>query len=411
MSLEKTFPIYKKVHASGNIGYRVDMGVVAGRRTFKPFPTLAAAQAFQRRCLEIEARKKPVDLRDLNESTRHEVLAALAKLRDHNATISQAVDFFIKHANPARGDASISEVMAKFRSAKATAGMSSKYLGNSESSFFTPFKRHFDDCVMSDLTTESCQSYLDNHKAWTATTTRSHIRHLSVLCNFAIEKGYMSYNPFSKVQKPKRPPSTSRHRVATVDNVIKILNFALTNGYEQECSALVLILFCGVRTEEVTRLRWDDIKLDEDPPVIHLYDDVTKATKTRINEIPENAMAWLRKLRGSGPVTGPKFEGRMRYLRQKSGASFKQNAARISFASYHVALHENGIRTAHLLGHDNPTLLYNTYTAVVTKSEAERFWKITPDYEGWDRDPRPTESQIRAAVTRGIQRALQSPRR
>ncbi|MBL8030688.1 MAG: hypothetical protein JNN11_05590, partial [Candidatus Doudnabacteria bacterium] len=74
MSLEKTFPIYKKVHASGNIGYRVDMGIVAGKRTFKPFPTEEAAKNFQKRCLEIEARKKPVDLRDLNESTRHEVL-------------------------------------------------------------------------------------------------------------------------------------------------------------------------------------------------------------------------------------------------------------------------------------------------------------------------------------------------
>lgn len=408
MSLEKTFPIYKKVHASGNIGYRVDMGMVAGKRKLKSFPTEEAAENFRRRCLEIEARKKPVDLRDLSESMRHEVLAALAKLRNHNASITQAVDFFIKHANPARGDASISEIMAKFRSVKAKAGMSQKYLDNSESSFFAPFKRHFADCAMSDLTTEACQSYLDNHQAWTATTTRSHIRHLSVLCNFAIEKGYMSYNPFARVQKPKRPPSTSRHRVATVENVIKILNFAMNNGYGQECAALVLILFCGVRTEEVARLKWDDIKLDEEPPAVHLLDDITKATKTRINELPLNALQWLKRLRATGPVVGSKFDGRMRYLRKKSGASFKQNAARVSFASYHVAFHGDGIKTAYMLGHDNPTLLYNTYKAVVTKSEADRYWKITPDYEGWDRDTAPTESQLRESRMKRMRRALES---
>lgn len=408
MSLEKTFPIYKKIHASGNIGFRVDMGYIGGKRTFKSFPTEEAARNYQKRCLEIEARKKPVDLRDLNESSRHEVLSALAKLRDHNATITQAVDFFIKHANPARGDASISEIMAKFRSAKSKAGMSPKYLDNSDSSFFTPFKRHFSDCPVSELTTEDCQTYLDQHTTWNATTKRSHIRHLSVLCNFAVEKGYMSYNPFTKVEKPKRPPSTSRHRVATVENVIKILNFALNNGYKQECTALVLILFCGVRTEEVSRLKWEDIKLDESPPAVHLFDDITKATKTRINEIPANALQWLKRLREKGPVVGAKFEGRMRYLRKMSDASFKQNAARVSFASYHIAMHENGIKTAFLLGHDNPTLLYNTYKAVVTKSEAERYWKITPDYNGWDRDTAPTENQLRESRIKGFKRALQS---
>jgi len=59
MSLEKTFPVYKKIHASGNVGYRVDVGIVGGKRVFKSFPLRASAIKFQKRCRELDARKKP----------------------------------------------------------------------------------------------------------------------------------------------------------------------------------------------------------------------------------------------------------------------------------------------------------------------------------------------------------------
>ena len=79
MLLEKTFPIYKKVHACGNVGYRVDMGFIGKKRVLKSFATLEEAERFQKRCLEVEARKRPIDLNNLAEAHRHEVLAALAR--------------------------------------------------------------------------------------------------------------------------------------------------------------------------------------------------------------------------------------------------------------------------------------------------------------------------------------------
>jgi hypothetical protein len=52
---------------------------------------------------------------------------------------------------------------------------------------------------------------------------------------------------------------------------------------------------------------------------------------------------------------------------------------RHSFASYHLAKHREAPRTAVLLGHPNPTLLYRTYWELVLPQEADKFWEIVPD--------------------------------
>ena len=143
---------------------------------------------------------------------------------------------------------------------------------------------------------------------------------------------------------------------------------------------MVLVLFCGVRVDEVDRITWEQVKLDEKKPVVVL--DETKANRRRVNPIPDNALKWLVELRSTGKITPKNYEGRMRYLRKKAEAEAKQNAARISFASYHVAMHEDPAKTSMLLGHQNPALLWNTYRALVTKEDAVRYWLITPTYDG-----------------------------
>lgn len=411
MSLEKTFPIYKKTHASGNVGYRVDMGFIGGRRVFKSFPSLESAERFQKRCLTAEARKKPADLRDLNDVVRHEVLAALAKLREHNASITQAVDFYLKHARPAKANATIGEVMELFKNVKLKSGRSGKYIETAWTSFFVPFRDHFKDCEIGDVTSDACERYFYRSKSWSTTTLRSHLRHVSVLFNFAIERGYAGVNPIDSVEKPKKPAGTSRNRVLSVENVIKILRFAYDNDYKQECAALVLIFFCGVRVEEVSRLTWEEIKLDEEYPVVALGEDQTKTGKSRFNPIPKNALEWLKMLRSEGKITPKNYRGRMRYLREKADAGIKQNSARICFASYHLARYEDAPKTAFLLGHDNPTLLYSTYRALVTKEASIRYWRITPNYDGRDRDSLPTAEEIDDARTKGIMRGLATDRK
>ena len=380
MSAPKTFAVYEKKHASGNVGYRVDLGLVNGKRTFKNFPSRVKAQEFSSKCLKAEAQKHPSLLAEIDAVTRHEVLAAMARLKEHRASITDAVDFFLKHSRPVKADATIGHVIEEFRAVKGKAGLSKKYLDTSSRCFFGPFRDHFKDGLITEVTADVCEKYIYGHKGWNATSRATHIRHLNVLFNFAIDKGYASLNPFEKVQRPKRQANNSADKVLPVESVIKLLQYALTHDYKPECAALVLVLFCGVRVDEVDRLTWDKIKLDEDKPVVVL--DQTKANHRRVNPIPKNALEWLKLLRGTGKVTPANYQGRMRYLRKASKAECKQNSSRISFASYHVAMHEDAAKTSLLLGHKNPSLLWETYRALVTKEDAKRYWRITPTYDG-----------------------------
>jgi len=380
MSAPKSFAVYEKRHASGNVGYRVDLGLVNGKRTFKNFPTLQKAEEFSKKCLTAEAQRHPSLLAEIDDVTRHDVLAALARLKEFRASITDAVDFYLKHSRPAKGEVSIQEVMDQFQQVKSKAGLSTKYLSTAARCFFGPFRDHFKNCVITEVTSDAVEKYIYKHKTWNPTSRATHIRHLNVIFRFAIEKGYAALNPLEKVQRPKRPAGNSGDKVLTVDGTIKLLQYAFTHDYKPECASLVLVLFCGVRVDEVDHLTWDKIKLDEKSPVVVL--DETKANRRRVNPIPDNALKWLLELRATGKVTPSNYEGRMRYLRKKSEAGAKQNAARISFASYHVAMHEDAAKTSLLLGHQNPALLWNTYRALVTKEEAKRYWSITPNYDG-----------------------------
>ena len=102
MPSEKSFPIYTKRHASGRVGYRVDLGMVNGKRSFKPFKNEHEAKAFQRKLRTKAAEMNPVMLSDIDSVVRYQTLAQVKRLKEFNATITEAADFYIKHARRAR---------------------------------------------------------------------------------------------------------------------------------------------------------------------------------------------------------------------------------------------------------------------------------------------------------------------
>ena len=98
--------------------------------------------------------------------------------------------------------------MAEFKAVKKKAGLSKKYIDTYWRSFFVPFRDAFKDCVITDVTAEAVEKYIYKNEAWNATTRATVIRHLSVLFNFAVGRGYVTMNPFRSIQKPKKSAST-----------------------------------------------------------------------------------------------------------------------------------------------------------------------------------------------------------
>ena len=86
--------IGKKRNKSGTVSFRVDLGMVNGKREQPTFPTIEVALAFKREAdAEIRA-KNPLALTEIALATRYSVLNALERLKPYGATIDEAVEFF-----------------------------------------------------------------------------------------------------------------------------------------------------------------------------------------------------------------------------------------------------------------------------------------------------------------------------
>ena len=291
--------------------------------------------------------------------------------------MTEAVEFFIKFAKPPSGKIAIQEAMDLFCDRKTKDGRSSKYIKTSRRCFFAPFRNAFNNCLISDVSPSDAQKYIDAHRQWSDVSKNTHIRHLRALYAFHIKAGHATLNPFKSVELVQVDEDGDvRPKVIPVEDVKALLQFALDEECYAECASMVLVFFCGVRVEEVPRLEWADIRLDRDKPIVDLRK--TKKRRRRINEIPENAVFWLRLCGSTGSVAPRNYTKQMQRFRNKAGIAYPQNAARHCFASYHLQCFGDAAKTAIILAHRNPSLVYQTYREVVTADDAARYFEILP---------------------------------
>jgi integrase len=52
---------------------------------------------------------------------------------------------------------------------------------------------------------------------------------------------------------------------------------------------------------------------------------------------------------------------------------------RHSFCSYHLAMYEDSAKTAFHAGHASVKTTYENYFQLVKKTEAEKYWQLTPE--------------------------------
>ena len=74
-----------------------------------------------------------------------------------------------------------------------------------------------------------------------------------------------------------------------------------------------------------------------------------------------------------------RHKDRFDIARKEAGIKWPSNAARHSFASYHLALQQDAAKTALQLGHTNTAVLFQHYRELARPEDAEAYFAITPD--------------------------------
>jgi integrase len=141
--------------------------------------------------------------------------------------------------------------------------------------------------------------------------------------------------------------------------------------------ALALQAFAGLRTAEVLRLEWSDVDLVRG--IVTVAAHKSKTARRRLIPIAQNLAEWLRPYaQMSGPVYSTKtrnYHADIEALRSSIGLStWPNNGLRHSFASYHLAKHQNAPQLALEMGHSTPRMIFENYREVVAPAEAERYW-------------------------------------
>lgn len=211
-------------------------------------------------------------------------------------------------------------------------------------------------------------------------TKRAHRGTLARLLDYAVGAGWLTRSPMSAVPIPK--PEAEEVTLLTVQQARDL--FAAAAGLR--CvGRLALEAFAGIRFSSAQRIAEGD--LDRIHKGITFPGSKHKTGRRHYVEgFPDNLWAWIASAPASGWAINPRLYALdKRAVFEAAGlkgegkdAEALRNCLRHSFATYHLALHRDAAKTAYLLTHSKPTMLYQHYAGRATKADAEAYFSIVP---------------------------------
>jgi len=205
---------------------------------------------------------------------------------------------------------------------------------------------------------------------------------IRLLLNFCRGKALPRYEATPADDVPFEAVTNIREvQIFTVGECKRIL----AGARPDEILPLAICMFAGIRTEEVARMDWKQVRLTKDPDDSII--EVTRATakkreRRRFVPILPPLAAYLKKYSHpkSGQIVKVKvLSDRWEYLAKRIDLPWKHNGLRHSFASYRLAVTQDlqGLRRE--MGHTSEQMALNHYVQAVTKAEAAKFWAIRPE--------------------------------
>lgn len=391
---------------SFGVSYKVTIPAkLAGTRQRKQFNTKASAEEFAASEQE-RLRKQGQDGFSLTPAQRREVATAFEKLIPSGIGLLEAVTFALKHMRPEGGERTVQQVIDEISAVKKARFDLGALRPSSYRDFLTRSAR-FAELFGS---AEAKSVTLDEIKAWlksleiSARSRKNYRMTVSEIFKYAHKKKYRADNPmhgFTREDKWEVEPGADEYREPAILSVVeaeRLLKIAFAHPELDLGAAVALALFCGIRTEELKRLQWAAVRLDDPKPFVKIDRSIAKKRRIRNVEIPACAVAWLRAWpKRDGAVTRNSYitDYVKRFARLTKLAAFGKkddagewvstwddNAMRHSFGSYTFALTGDSMKTAGLMGHKaNDQVLFDHYRALTTKSDAEAYFGLFPRSE------------------------------
>lgn len=351
------------------VGYRDTAG--SRRREFFATRSEANSRADQ---LKVDLKNLGNRSLGLTDQIRIEALECSEKLASFGKTLSQATEHYISYLRTTERSTIIRDLVCRYLDSKKSKGRSDRHIKDLRSRL-SRFSDSFGDKFVSTLTTEQLDQWLLGLNL-SPQSVNNYRTVLNGLFNHALKLGYTQTNPVDGIDRHSvkvAPPN-----ILTPDQLKRLL--AASNPLLVPYIAIGA--FAGLRSAELARLDWRDVRLDRG--LLEVTAANSKTASRRLVELSDNLRAWLEAcVRLNGPVMPSGFRKLVTSAWEVVFPSRKRdNDLRNSFASYHLALHQNAAYTADQLGHRTTAVLYQHYRELVSKEEAEQYFAINPERSG-----------------------------
>ncbi len=235
----------------------------------------------------------------------------------------------------------------------------------------------FPDTSLSSLSRKSIDAVISNlrtqqGKPVSPQTRRNTLTKLKQFLNWCVSEELVSTNPAQtlSVSVECRVPE-----VYTLDEVHRLLEVVQHEAHRSLMAYVTLGLFAGLRPTEAQRLTWNDFHWDHS--VLSISPDRTKVKRARLVELHSVLLDWLNRVPRDQPLIPLGFSRRLKSYQRCLQIRWIPDGLRHSFATYWLGVHQNRNRLAELMG-NSPTIIGRHYLKPVSRSEAQRFWVMTP---------------------------------
>ena len=365
-------------------GWRVEVPASlseTGKRIQRYFPTREKGTEFAK-SLRKGFKDFGCQARTLSPGSTEDATKALELLDGFDTTLTACARFYVAHHDKRTKAPTLWEAMTK--GAKLRKELSTRYR-QALKNLQKRMPANFAATNLVDLTPASISEALTEMTNG-ATAWKNALRNLSAVLTDYVKDGTIHENPCKRVQLPK-VKSHDEVVIYTVDEIKALFNACkdYDSGGDPKCLTCAIpfafLAFAGVRPTELTRLNWEDVKLESKS--IRLSGKITKTGKTRNIRINQTLEAWIGtipKEKQTGRIIPGRWTQKATRVRREAGLDGRrlQDALRHSYGSYMLAT-ENDLNALKAdMGHQHLEVFFSHYHNAMTKDEAAPYWEILP---------------------------------
>ncbi len=380
------FKIMVFPNPSGQQIWRVQGRKIDGQRVRENFKIQAEAKA-RKAELEIEALNlsSGVGFRQTRLTDDQLAQAESAFLKLQGKPLVLAVEYFLQHGCTMTADISITEAVTKFLAAKATQRKLRPRTLQDYKSRLKPLADIYGNQSLCSVSRSELETLVFK-PGQAADTTNGNRRVLHAFFSWCVAEDYALVNPVAKIATTAR--DQREPEILTLDEIKLFLRAVMTCKNDMPLAHAILGLFVGLRPEEIARLDWKNVDLEQ--RLVRIQGDGAKLRQRRVIEIPENAIVWLRRCFGQ-PLAPSGM--RREWDKARRTAGFKgswsrkgdenlkpwpPDVVRHTAISFHLAHGKDENDTASWAG-NSPTTVHTHYKGLVNPRETAMFWSLTPD--------------------------------